>query len=225
MVTTSFHHNRREAYQVEGWRQSNNGRRFRDEEKPAQRKDDSSAEKRRSELEFYADLGGEGNADGGAGAEEIAEGAGGNEQLLATRDRHGARWIRTKRRDVREVVHGYGQRADIANVVVARIVAIEEVEEFDEGRERPALVELDRAAHTQIRLKIWRAAELVESRLHTVDHRAIAGRSGQRDRPRCLRLREKRHIETSRSINGSGENEAMPDVFSRWTIVSRSEGV
>src|SRR6266852_2693282 len=153
-----------------------------------------SAEKRRSERKLDADLGGEGNADGGAGAEEMDEGAGGNEQLLATRDRHGERWIRTKRRDVREVVHGYGQRADIANVVVARIVAIEEVEEFDEGRERPALVELDRAAHTQIRLKIWRAAELVESRLHTVDHRAIADRSGQRDRPLCLRLREKRHI-------------------------------
>src|SRR5260370_2827775 len=114
MVTTSFHHNRREAYQVEGWRQSNNGRRFRDEEKPAQRKDDSSAEKRRSELEFYADLGGEGNADGGAGAEEIAEGAGGHVALPPTPQPHGVPWYWSKLRSVSQVVRGARQSALIS---------------------------------------------------------------------------------------------------------------
>src|ERR1700682_4979471 len=133
METIGLHQRGNEAYQVAASR----------------REGGCSAEKYTLKGEFDAELGGEGDADGGAGAEEIAEGAGGNEQLLATSDRHGAHWIRAKRGNVREIVHGNGQSTDITDVVVARIAAIEEVEEFDEGRERPALVELDGAADAQ----------------------------------------------------------------------------
>src|SRR5271168_2497550 len=44
-----------------------------------------------SEGEADADLRGKGNADGGAGAEEVAEGAGGNQELLGTGDWFGLR--------------------------------------------------------------------------------------------------------------------------------------
>src|SRR5207237_7148971 len=98
--------------------------------------------------------------------------------------------IGTKRGDVAEIVHGNGQSADIADIVVAGIVAIEEVEEFDEGRQRPALAELEGADHAQVSLNIGPAAKLVESGLHAIDHRAITRRSGQSDGPRGLRLRE-----------------------------------
>src|SRR6266852_7236620 len=120
MAAMSLHHSGNEAYQVEAWGRSNDGRTW---------------TKSGLEGELEPDLGGEGDADGGAGAEEIAESAGGDEQLLSTCDWHGARWIRTKSGDVREIVHGNGESADIADVVVAGIVAIEEVEKFDEGRE------------------------------------------------------------------------------------------
>src|SRR6266852_1549484 len=188
MAAMSLHHSGNEAYQVEAWGRSNDGRTW---------------TKSGLEGELKPDLGGEGDADCGTRTEEIAESAGGDEQLLSTCDWHGARWIRTKSGDVREIVHGNGESADIADVVVAGIVAIEEVEKFDEGREGPTLVELDGTAHAQIGLNIRRAAEFVESGLHAVDHRAIAGRSSQRDRPRGFCLREQGHVETSRSVNRS----------------------
>ena len=42
--------------------------------------------------ELYSELGGEGDTDGRAAAEEITKRAGWNEQLIAARDRHGAGW-------------------------------------------------------------------------------------------------------------------------------------
>ncbi len=72
-----------------------------------------------------AKLCGEGNAHSGARAEEIAEGAGRNEQLLAVRYWHGAGWIRTKRGDVREIIHRNGKSADITDIVVPGIIAVE----------------------------------------------------------------------------------------------------
>src|SRR6266446_5775146 len=134
--------------------------------------------KRGLKRELDAGLGGEGDADGGAGAKEVSQRPGRDKQLLATRNRHRAACVRAKRSDVREIVHRYWQSADIADIVIARIVAIEEVEEFHEGRERPALVELDGAADAQLGLQVWRAWELIERGLHSVDHDAIANRSG-----------------------------------------------
>src|SRR5260370_42406469 len=142
-----------------------------------------------SECELHADLGGKGDAYGRDGAEKVAESASGNKQLLAVGDWHGARWRGTKRGDVGEIVHRNGQSTDIADVVVSGIVAIEEVEELEEGHERPALVELDRSAHPQIGLNVGRAAELVEPRLHAIDHHAIAGGARPSERPRRRSLR------------------------------------
>src|SRR5438132_5555833 len=175
--------------------------------------------------EFDANLCGERDADSSAGAEEVSQGPGRDKQLLAARDRHGAVSVRAKCGDVREIVYGNGQRADVAHVVVPGIVAIKKVEEFDEGRKRPALLELDGAAHAQIGLQVRRAAELVESTLHAIDHRAATDRSRQRDRPRGLVLREKGEVETRWRMNRSGKNKTMPDVLARWTIISRGEGV
>src|SRR5260370_38845794 len=98
------------------------------------------------------------------------------------------------------------------------MIAIEKVEEFEERRERPPFVELDGPAHAQIGLQIRRAAELVESGFHAVDHHAIAGGRGQRDRPRGLSLREGRHIETHGSVNRSPPNTAMTSGSTRRTI-------
>ena len=86
-------------------------------------------------------------------------------------------------------------------------------------------MELDRPAHAQVGLNVRPAAELVESGLHAVDHHAITDRRGQGDGPRGLRLREERNIESCRGVNGSRQNEALPDVFAGGTIISRGEGV
>src|SRR6267154_4636326 len=53
-----------------------------------------------------AKLGGERDADSGAGAEEVSKGPGRDKQLLATRDRHGEACVRAKCCDVREIVYG-----------------------------------------------------------------------------------------------------------------------
>src|SRR5260370_6973907 len=103
----------------------------------------------------------------------------------------------------------------MAGVVVAGIVAVEKVEELDEERQRPALVELDGTAHAQVGLNVWRAAELVESCLHAVDHGAIPGRCGQRDGPRGLRLRADGHVESPRSVTGSRYHRPVPPAFAR----------
>src|SRR2546422_10433373 len=81
--------------------------------------------------------------------------------------------------------------------------SIEEVEEFDERCQRPALVKLDGAADAQIGLNVGRAAELIEGGFHAVDHHSIADRGGQRDGPRGLRLREEGHVESRGRVNGA----------------------
>ena len=60
--------------------------------------------------EAGAELGGEGDADGGPGAEEIAEGASGDAQLIEAGDglRLHAGGIQTERGGVRQIVHGRG---------------------------------------------------------------------------------------------------------------------
>src|SRR5215469_5189723 len=110
-----------------------------------------------------SDLCGEGNAYGRAGAKEVAEGAGRNTELVATRDwaHLCASGIKAKGSDVGEIVYGNRQSGDIRNVVVAGIVSIEEVEEFDEGRGGPALAEADRPTDAEIGLQVGGAAELI----------------------------------------------------------------
>src|ERR1700730_717181 len=157
----------------------------------------------RLKCDFESELRSEGDAHSGAGTKKVTQSTGRNEQLLATRNRHGASWIRTKRRDVPQIVHRNGQGTDVPDVVVTGIVAIEKVEEFDKGHKGPALLELDRAADAQIGLQVRRATELVESTLHAIDHHAIADRSRQGDGPRGLRLREEGHIESCRGVNSS----------------------
>src|SRR5258708_1473108 len=181
--------------------------------------------KTRSERQFDANLCGEGNADSGSWAEEIAQCASGNKQLPAAGDRHGARWRWGRRGDVRGIIHGNRQSADIADVVISWIVAIEKIEKFYEGRERPPLMEFDGTAHAQISLHIGRPPELVERGLHAIDHYTIARGSRQRDGPGRLPLRKERHIKARWDVNGSCQNKAMANVFPGGPIISGRESV
>ena len=72
-----------------------------------------------------------------------------------------------------EVVDGRGQRRKVGNVIGAGIVAIEQVEELDEGHDAPALAQGERPADAQIHLHVRRSAELVESGLHAIHHGAV----------------------------------------------------
>src|SRR6516164_7942097 len=127
-----------------------------------------------SEPHADAELGRKGNADRRAGPEEVAERAGWYLQLVQARDRHGLRATRVEaeRRRVGQAVHRRWQRGDVGHVVRAWIVAIEHVEELNEGRERPA-VKVDGPADPEIDLNVRSAAELIEGRLHAVDDRPI----------------------------------------------------
>src|SRR5277367_5781991 len=99
-----------------------------------------------SKRQTNADLRGERDADGGAGTEEIAEGACGNQKLFATR--HGlclrARWIETDGGDIRRIVHR--ENRDVRHVIRAWIIAVEEIEKLDERGGRPAFMKSYRPA-------------------------------------------------------------------------------
>src|SRR5689334_6198619 len=117
-----------------------------------------------SKGDFEADLRCEGNAYGGAGAEEIAESARGKEQLVAAGYKvilGAGRRIQANGSDIGEVVHRSGNRADIGDVVVPGVVAIEEIEEFHEWRNRPGLTKLDGAGDAHIHLDVRCAAKFI----------------------------------------------------------------
>ena len=147
---------------------------------------------RHSEGEAGAELGREGDTHSGAGAEEIAEGAGGDAQLIQAGDglRLRAGGIQAERGGVRQIVHRSRKRGEIRDVIRAGIVAVEKVEELDEGRGREALPELERAANAHIDLDVRRAAKLIHGGLHAVDDGAIIDR-----------------ITDSVYVNGSGDGE------------------
>ena len=130
------------------------------------------------EGEAGAELGGEGDADGSAGAEEITEAAGGNAQLIGAGDGLGLRTggIQAERGGVRQIVHGCGKRGEVRDVIRAGIVPVEKVEELDEGRGREAISEFERTANAHVNLNVWRAAELIHRGLHAVDDGAIVER-------------------------------------------------
>jgi len=115
--------------------------------------------------ELQAELGSEGDADGGAGTEEVAESAAGYTELFVAGDGHGlcaGGTVETESGSVREAVYRSGERGEVADVVVAGILAVEEIEKFGEGAEGNALSKRDVAADAEIGLIKGRAAELVE---------------------------------------------------------------
>src|ERR1700740_3354965 len=87
-----------------------------------------------SERKLQAELGGERNAYGGAGAEEVAEGSGGYAELVDAGDGSGlcAGGVEAEGAGVGEAVDGSGERGDVADVIVARVLAVEQIEEFGE---------------------------------------------------------------------------------------------
>src|SRR5207245_8717225 len=87
-------------------------------------------EERGSEDEFEAELGGEGDAHGGAEAEEIAESAGGCAQLTEAGDgaRLGAGRIEAEGSGVRKIVEGGWKSGNVRNEVVAGMAAVAEIE-------------------------------------------------------------------------------------------------
>jgi len=116
------------------------------------------------EGEFQAELGGEGDAYCGAGAEEVAEGAGGYTELVGAGDRGGlgAGRVEAEGGGVAEIVDGSGEGGNVAYVIIAGILAVEEIEEFGEGAELDTLAkEIDVAADAEIHLVEGSAAELV----------------------------------------------------------------
>src|SRR3984893_11671360 len=104
-----------------------------------------------------ADLGGERAAHRRAGTAEIAEGARGEAQLFGVgggrEDRARGR-IRADAGDVGGVIHRHGESPDVGDVVRARIIAIENVEKFDEGSRYEAFVERERTADAEIPLNV-----------------------------------------------------------------------
>src|SRR6266446_5649281 len=192
-------------------------------------------EERGSEDEFEAELGGEGDAHGGAEAEEIAESAGGCAQLTEAGD--GARLragrIEAEGGSVRKIVDRGWKSRNVRNEVVAGIPAIEEIEKFDEGAEREALAKNDVAADAKINLRERGAAELVEGGLHAVDDGAIVGdavaidvrRRGKSEGAGAFELRDGGGFEFPRELQDTDEDEPMANVFAGRAVVAGAEGV
>src|SRR6266571_2436397 len=192
-------------------------------------------EERGSEDEFEAELGGEGDADGGAEAEEIAESAGGCAQLTEAGDgaRLDAGEIEAEGGGVRKIVDRRGKSRNVRNEVVAGIPAVEEIEKFGEGAEREAFAKNDVAADAKINLIERGAAELVEGGLHAVDDGAIVGdavavdvrRRGKREGAGAFELRDGGGFEFRRELQDADEDETMANVFAGRAVVARAKSV
>ena len=112
------------------------------------------------ERDPHPELGGEGNADGGAGSEEISQCALGYLKLVQAGDRHGlgAAWVRANTGDIGDTCHwiwhhlGWRNRKldDIDRVVRPGIVTVEEIEELDEWQDSPTLVDFERTRDPQV---------------------------------------------------------------------------
>src|SRR5260370_23176894 len=88
--------------------------------------------------------------------------------------RNGASWSRAQCRDVGQTVDG--QCSNVRHIVRAWIVAVEKIEELDEGNQRPALMEIERSRDPQVRFYIGCSANLIELSLHAVHNRAVIQR-------------------------------------------------
>jgi len=169
------------------------------------------------EGEASADLGGEGAAYRGAGAKEIAKSTRREAELFEAgdgRENRASRGVRADAGNIGGVVHGYRKRSDIGDVVRAGIVAIENVEKFDERRGREALAECERTADTEIPLDIRSPAKFIQRRLDAIHGDAVrAVRIGDGEGARRFCLPEKRQFESGRKAEHAGQDETVADVF------------
>src|SRR5207245_263277 len=112
---------------------------------------------------------------------EIAEGAGWHAELFDAGDGCdlSAGGVEAESGGVAEAVDGSGEGRDIAYVIVAGILAVEEIEEFSEWAKLdtfcafPKCTKSDVAADAEINLVEGSAAKLVEGGLHSVDYCAV----------------------------------------------------
>ncbi len=182
-----------------------------------------------SEGKSDADLGGEGNPNRGTGAEEITERAGGEEQLIAAGDRTslGTRGgIEANGSDVGGIVHGRRDGADVRNVVVAGIIAIEEVEELGERRYGPAFVDFEQTSDAHIHLDVGRAAKFVKRGLHAINDRTVTGgRRSQSNGPRAFRLKKEGDVDAGRCVNRAGEHASMAHILSGRSVIAGGKGI
>ena len=183
-------------------------------------------------LESYADaeLGGEGNAYRCSGTEEISEGSSGDAQRVQVGEgqRRGAGGIGAVRCDIAalRLCRRYWKQGDVGYVIRARVVAIEKIEKFCEGDDRPAVVEVEGASDAKINLDVGSSAEFIETGPDSIDHDAVAV-VRQRDCKRscAFGLSHGGKLESAGDIEGSGENEAGGDVLAGGAVVSWAEGV
>jgi hypothetical protein len=130
------------------------------------------------EADPHSQLRSERDADRSPGAEKVSEGASGYAELLQAGNRLGraAIWICTDAGDIAGLRfrRGHGKRRDVGHIVRARVVAVEEIEEFNKRRDGPAFTQPNRAAHAQIGLNIGNGAKLVERSKHAIDRDTLA---------------------------------------------------
>src|SRR3984885_1892535 len=174
--------------------------------------------------EAAADLGCERAAYRGAGAEEIAESARGKTQLLETGDgSEGGTGggVGAEAGDVRGVVYRHGERAHIGDVVRAGIIAVENIEKFDERSRGKAFVKCEGPADAEIPLDVGSPAEFVERSLDAVDGdaiRAVCVRDGER--ASGFGLAEERDFESGRKPENASQNEPVAHVFTGRTVIA-----
>src|SRR5215469_102033 len=188
-----------------------------------------------SKGELYAHLCGERNAYGRAGAEEITQSTCGNAQLVQAGDgfRLCAGGVEAKRGSVGRIVHGRRQRRDIRHVVIAWIQPVENIEKLEKRPKSGALAKNNVTADAQIYLTKRRTAELIERCLHAIYDRTVVRHSVAVDiewsrhgvRASTLELPQGGRLEFPRKLHDPHQYEAMADVFSRRTVISRPEGI
>ena len=150
-------------------------------------------------------MGGKGNAYGRARSEEVAERTRGRAELAEAGNGLGlsAGRVETKSCGIGSIVHRHGQGGNVRDVIVARILPVEQIEEFDEGPEHGALAKNKVPAKAQIHLIERRAAEFVERGLHAIDDCTVVGDTvpvdiggrGDGERTRALKLRNCRSLQ------------------------------
>src|SRR5580658_6193230 len=174
--------------------------------------------------EAGADLRGECAADRGAGAEEVAEGACREAQLFKAGDGSESRasgWVGADAGDVRGVVYRQGECAHIGDVVCAGVIAVENIEKFDEGSRGEPIVKREGPADAEIPLDVGSPAEFVERSLDAVDGdaiRAVCVRDGER--ASGFGLAEERDFESGRKPENASQNEPVAHVFTRRTVIA-----
>src|SRR5713226_1523139 len=130
-----------------------------------------------SEAQPNSKLSGERHTHSGARAEEIAQSPGGHANVVWAVDWPclGAAWIQAEGRRIGTIVHRRGQASDVTDKVVARVDAVEQIEELHERPQGEPLAETELSAHTEVHLIERHAAELIERCCHAVDHRSVVG--------------------------------------------------